>query len=474
MEKKVLAQVSPVVLPWRVKILYAAGSFSKALLAVAMAAFMLYFYTDVCGIDSTVAATIILIAKIWDIINDPMMGAIIDRTRSKEGKCRFWLKYMSVPGMVIVALCFFVPELTTTGKMIWVAVTYVLQGMISTSLLIPFNTMISRLTSDERQRVQLTQADGIGQMLSQWMVVSLTFTFVGWLGGGDTRKGFLYVGIIYGIIYGIGHLIVYFATKGYEPVEHSAEPAESVKESTGSALKGIISSMGAFYRNKVLMFCGAVAFLYTLGMAVEEGAMAWYFQYVKTDAEALYGIYGTMSMPVAIVIYLFLDKIVKKLGNARTVIAGSCFTLAGYALGFVTHDATKAIMMTRWFLEGIGAGLIGAVILLCVFDSKTYGVWKNNDNDSDAILTASYSLSYKIGMAIGGPILGYVLAFVPYEAGAAVQPENVCNLFFYESTLIPGLIYVATLIFALLMRKYEKRIPQMQKEIEERKQKQNA
>ena len=186
--------------------------------------FLMIFYTDVCGMDSTVAATIILIAKIWDIINDPLMGAIIDRTRSKEGKCRFWLKYMSVPGMVIVALCFFVPELTTTGKIIWVAVTYVLQGMISTSLLIPFNTMISRLTSDEQQRVQLTQADGIGQMLSQWMVVSLTFTFVGWLGGGDTRKGFLYVGIIYGIIYGIGHLIVYFATKGYEPVEHSAEP----------------------------------------------------------------------------------------------------------------------------------------------------------------------------------------------------------------------------------------------------------
>lgn len=215
MEREILTKVSPVILPWRVKILYAAGSFSKALLAVTMAAFMLYFYTDVCGIDPTIAATIILIAKVWDIVNDPMMGAIIDRTRSKEGKCRWWLKYMSVPGMVIVALCFFMPELTATGKIIWVAVTYVLQGMISTSLLLPFNTMISRLTSDEQQRVQLTQADGIGQILSQWMVVSLTFTFVGWLGGGDSRKGFLYVGIIYGIIYGIGHLIVYFATRGY-------------------------------------------------------------------------------------------------------------------------------------------------------------------------------------------------------------------------------------------------------------------
>lgn len=467
MEKRKLTEVSPVILPWKVKILYAAGSFSKALLAVTMAAFMLYFYTDVCKIDSTVAATIILIAKIWDIINDPMMGAIIDRTHAKEGKCRFWLKYMSVPGMVIVALCFCVPELAVTGKIIWVAVTYVLQGMISTSLLIPLNTMISRLTSDEQQRVHLTQSDGIGQMLSQWMVVSLTFTLVQILGGSDAKKGFLYVGIIYGVIYGVGHLIVYFATRGYEPVETTEKSVGSVKK-IGSALKGIFTSMGAFYRNKVLLYCGAVAFLYTLGAAIEEGAMAWYFQYMKTDATALYGIYGTVSMPVALIIYIFLNKIVNKLGNARTVIAGCLFSLTGYALGFFTQDATRTIMMLRWFLEGIGVGLIGAVILLCVFDAKIYGVWKNNDTNSDAILTASYSLSYKIGMAVGSPILGYLLAVSSYKAGAEVQTAGVCKMFFYESTLIPGLIYILALIFAILMRKYEKRIPQMQKEIEQR------
>lgn len=472
MEKKTLTEVSPVKLPWKVKILYGAGSFSKALLAVAMAAFMLYFYTDVCGIDSKVASTIILIAKIWDIINDPMMGAVIDRTHSKEGKCRFWLKYMSVPAMVIVALCFWVPELPATGKIIWIAVTYVLQGMISTSLLIPFNTMISRLTSDETQRVHLTQADGIGQMLSQWLVVSLTFRLVGILGNGNDRKGFLYIGIIYAVIYAAGHLIVYFATKGYEPVEPESVSTANVHEE--SALKGIISSMGAFYRNKVLLFCGMVAFLYTLGIAVEHGAMAWYFQYVKTDAEALYEIYGTMTMPVSILIYLFLDKIVRKLGNARTVILGTTITLSGYILGFVTHDATKGIMMTRWLLSGLGTGFIGAVILLCVFDSKVYGAWKNGSKNSEAILTASYSLSYKIGMAIGVPILGYALALVPYEPGAAVQADSVCNLFFYESTLIPGLIYVLTLVFALLMRKYEKRIPQMQQEIEARKHRDNV
>lgn len=90
------------------------------------------------------------------------------------------------------------------------------------------------------------------------------------------------------------------------------------------------------------------------------------------------------------------------------------------------------------------------------------------DVTADAILTASYSLSYKIGMAVGSPILGYLLAVSSYKAGAEVQTAGVCKMCFYESTLIPGLIYILALIFAILMRKYEKRIPQMQKEIEQR------
>lgn len=443
---------------------------AKALLAVTMAAFMLFFYVDVCRIPSVVASNIVLIAKVWDIINDPMMGAIVDRVKSKEGKCRFWLKYMSVPAIVLVALCFYMPDISQNGKFIWVAVTYLLQGMVSTSLLIPLNTMISRLSSDPKQRVNLSQVDGIAQMISQWMVVSLTMRFVGILGQGDMQKGFLYVGIIYAIIYGICHLIVYFATRGYEPVEMLAENyIEPPKQTIGEVLKDLALSLTAFYKNKALLFCGAVAFLYTFGIAVESSAMPFYFQYCKSESEGLYEIYGTLSMPVAILIYLFLNPIVKKFGNAKTSMIGTAMTFAGYMLGFVTKDANTVIMMTRWLLEGIGTGLIGAVILLCVFDSKTYGVWKTGNEDSEAILVASYSLSYKIGMAVGGPVLGYLMMIVPYVPGVETQAESVKNLFFYESTLIPAIIYVVTFVFAVLVWKYEKKIPQMKKEIEERK-----
>lgn len=118
MNERILTKVSPVNLPWRVKICYGFGGFAKALLAVSMAAFMLYFYVDVCGLNSGVASTIILIAKIWDIINDPMMGAYVDKKQSKHGKCRFFLRAMAIPGGVIFALCFFMPEISTTGKFV--------------------------------------------------------------------------------------------------------------------------------------------------------------------------------------------------------------------------------------------------------------------------------------------------------------------------------------------------------------------
>lgn len=85
MENRILTQVEEVRLPLKVKICYGFWGLTKALLAVTMATFMMYFYVDVCELNSGVASTIILIAKIWDIVSNPMMGAIVDSTKSKEG-----------------------------------------------------------------------------------------------------------------------------------------------------------------------------------------------------------------------------------------------------------------------------------------------------------------------------------------------------------------------------------------------------
>ena len=209
-------------LPWKVKICYATGAFSKNILAVSTAAYLLFFYTDICGVDPKIASTIILAAKIWDIINDPMMGAIVDKSHSKEGKCRIWLKYFSVPAGIILALTFFMPGFSSTGKAVWVAVTYVLQGMASTVLLIPMNTLLGRITIDRQERAQITQLAGFIGMAGTYFVTGFTMKLVGIFGGADMQKGFMYMGMVFGVLYMIGHLFVYFGTKGYD-----ADPYET-------------------------------------------------------------------------------------------------------------------------------------------------------------------------------------------------------------------------------------------------------
>lgn len=105
---------------------------------------------------------------------------------------------------------------------------------------------------------------------------------------------------------------------------------------------------------------------------------------------------------------------------------------------------------------------------MCIFDAKVYGEWKTGV-DNEAILMSGFSIAYKTGQALGEPIAGYLLMTVPYVAQAAVQEQSVLDLWFYESTLIPAVGFVITLIFALLIKKYEKKVPQMREEIEARK-----
>ena len=243
--------VQAVNLPWRVRLCFGAGSIGKTLINCVMAAFMLFFYVDVMGMDSVVVSAVILIAKIWDIINDPMMGFLVDRTTGKkEGKCRFWLKYFSVPGGVCLALCMFMPELTATGKIIWVVVTYLLQGMVATILLIPMNTMIGRLSNDPAVRATLSQVQGIFGLAASFLVSGYTMVMVGVLGAGDMRVGFYKVGIIYGIVYALSHLIVYFGTKGYDAVAVDKTP-DAAKTNAPAEKLTLGKSLKALLQNKV-------------------------------------------------------------------------------------------------------------------------------------------------------------------------------------------------------------------------------
>lgn len=450
-------------LPWKVKLTYASGDLGKTISVIMTVAFSLYFYTEVCGINPAVASTIILIAKVWDFINDPMMGAIVDRTRSKEGKCRMYLKYFSVPMGVMLALCFYMPELTMTGKIVYIAITYVLQGMVSTALVIPQNTLMARMTVDPAERASLNAWRGYFSIAANLLAGSATIPIVGILGKGDMQKGFLWVGILYGILTILNYFIVFWGTKGYEPVEETkaGNTQEEEKIPLGQSVKAMLT-------NAPWLFTFVMYFSIMLGVGIMGTSSLFYFQYNLGSLE-LYSVVNMISLLASVPVYIFLKPLVKKFGNAKCAVIGSVIAITGCALRFVLQDASNVILFGGYLLMCFGQSLVSAVIMLLIFDCSVYGEWKTGIAN-EAILVSGYSVSYKVGQAIAAPTAGFLLGAVPYVSGAAMQEGSVLSLFFFENTALPGIAFVISLIMSLLLLKYTRTVPQMRKEIEERKQ----
>ena len=438
-------------LPLKVKWLFASGDFAKTLLVVITAVCSLYFYTDILGMDPEIVALIILIAKIWDFINDPMMGAIVDRTRSKEGKCRMWLKYMSVPGGVVLALNFIMPELAETGKIVWVAITYTLQGMASTALMIPQNTLMSRITTDPTERAAINSFRGYFSVAANLVGGSLAIPFVQLAGNGDMRKGFAIFGIVCGVLYAVNYLIVYFCTKGYEPmdpekteVHHEQVKKEKVK-------------LGEVLTNWPWLLVLLAYFLIMVAASISGSTGIQYAQYNLGNIN-IYSVMSTIALVGSIIIYVILAPLVKRFGNAKLVFFGSLIGAASYLFRFITQDANIWIIYVGYFIGNFGQTLASSVVMLVVYDSYIYIRHRTGKPAPEALLVSGFSVAYKVGMAIATPVAAWLLGMVPFVSGAAVQEQSVLNLFFYENTLMPAVAFAVSAVLGLALIRFDKQI----------------
>ncbi|NCE97745.1 MFS transporter [Emergencia sp. 1XD21-10] len=449
-------------LPISTKSCFAIADFGKNCLIIFNTYFLLYFYTDIIQIDPGVAAIIMGIARIWDAINDPMMGVMVDRTKSKEGKCRFWLKYFSVPAGVCLFLSYFVPELSGSSKIIWVAVTYIFQGMATTITSVPLNTLLARLTDNREERVSLGQYKAVGTLAANLIIPAISLPMVTKLGGMDLEKGFALVAAIYAVAYALCHLVAYFGTKGYERTyeeEIELEPEKKDDVTIGQMLSALI-------HNKYCLIVSLSYIGYLLYASVMGSTLVYYLQYniQNTGLMSAYSMIGTVT---AVLPILFMRWLSSKIGNAKTCFFGCILAIANYALRFITRDAFTPLLFFCWGVEGIGLGLFGNMIFQCILDSMIYGKWKTGV-DNQASIMSVFTFAQKFGQAIGGVVAAALLTLVPYVAGAEMQENSVLQLFFAENITIPAIAFVVIGLLFLYIAKIEKQIPQMQKEIEER------
>lgn len=446
-------------LPLKVKLCYAAGHFSNMLLMLVNAVFLLYFYTDIIGITPKAAAVIIMLARVWDAVNDPMMGILVDKKRSKEGKCRFFLRWFAVPAGVCFALSYFVPGLQGSAKLIWVAVTYILQGMASTAVSVPLFTMMARLTSDPVERAKLGQYQSFSTIIANLIVPAVTLPFVTLVGQENDKLGFSIVAVVYGVVYAAGFLLTWAGTRGYEQMDEPVQSEEKEHVGIGAILSALI-------HNKVCLLVALCYLMYCVYSTLMGSSLVYYLTYNLKNV-GLMSAYSVLSTVTGFAPIVFMVVMVKKIGNARTTIVACLVVVTGQLVRLISHDEVLACLYFGWCMEGVGVALFGSMVRQCMIDSMVYGEWKTGISNQ-AVLMSILSFAQKLGQAVGGVGAAALLGVFGYVANAETQSATVMNVFFVENVTLPMITFAISIVLLCIVYKYEKKIPQMKLEIANR------
>ena len=175
--------------------------------------FLLYYYTDIFGIPAGFVGTMFLVSRIWDAVNDPLMGIIADRTSTRWGKYRPYLLFFAIPYGLVGFLMFANPDLDLTGRMVYAAVTYTAMMMVYTAINIPYAALMAVMTPSSAERTTLSTFRFVGAFGGGMLVTAMVLPLKDALGGGDEATGFRYTMALFGVISIALFCCTFFLTK---------------------------------------------------------------------------------------------------------------------------------------------------------------------------------------------------------------------------------------------------------------------
>ena len=203
------------------KVSYGLGAVGKDMVYMLSASYILYYYQDILGVSAIAMGIILMVARVFDAFNDPIMGVIIAKTRTRWGKFRPWLMIGTVLNAIILYIMFAAPpSMDGSGLVAYASITYILWGVTYTMMDIPFWSMIPAFTEGGKEREGLStlarSCAGVGSAI----ITIITMKCVFMLGNGNERAGFKWFALIVAILF------VVFITFACLKIKEKSVPCE--------------------------------------------------------------------------------------------------------------------------------------------------------------------------------------------------------------------------------------------------------
>ena len=428
----------------------AAGGITWKIMSIAFPV----FFTSIFGLTVADTAALMLIARLFDVVTDPLMGSLADRTQSRFGTYRPWLIYGAVPFGLIFALLLYTPDFGPVGKRIWAYTFYLMMMACYTAVNVPYGSLLGVMTDDDNEKNQFSAFRMVGAY-AMGFITLFSFPYLQKMVGGSEQHQYAVLGIFFGIVAAAGTLACGLLTRErLKPVraeKFSFKPFADLfrnKPWIYLTLIGICTNFFNGFRYAV----AAYMFDYILGKEITIGGLIINYTVFMMFGEATCMLFGALS-----------PKFTKMVGSKRKAFMLAAAICAVFSVMFFFMPKDPAyiwLLIATVILTSVGIGLYSPLLWSMYADVADYATEKNGTS-STGLIFSSGTMSQKFGTAISGSLVAMLLGAAGFVSGTdpatgetvitITDMESVKKMIWCIFSIFPAII---ACIIILLTRLY--------------------
>ena len=411
----------------REKLSFAMANFGNIPVMTLINGYLLIFYTNICGLSPAACATLFLIARFLDAINDPLVGFMIDHLPTRKmGHFRPTLILGTILCSANFLLLWFGPMLSTSGKLAIAYVSYILLGVLFPVMDISLNSLLPVMTEDMKERNSLSSIKGLAYVIGA-LVIGVAAPLI--LGDTSNKQGYINLVLIMTAVIFFFSIIGTMGVK--ERVKPQMENSYSVKE-----LFKILSQ-------KPVYITFLAVLLYSIGSNIVNAANTYFYTYIFEDL-TLASIITLITCVTVFPATMVIGNLIGRFGKKKMYAIG--LALAGLAPIIRLLDVRSIpLLIVSVLIAGIGAGFAAPLNYGIQADNTDYIEVSMGIRAEGAVASLSSFVS-KCAMGIGGAIPGYLLQLAGFDSKAAVQNDNVINVIVLCVLILPAIVNVVAIV----------------------------
>lgn len=419
------------------KLAYGIGCFGQNFAYYFLANYILYFFTDIFGILPAAAGTLLLITKIWDGINDPLMGVIVDRTRTRWGKFRPWLIFTPILFAPISILCFSAPDLSYGGKIVWAYMTYILFDMTYTASDVPYWAMSSAMTANTTERNSVVVYPRFIATIAVAIATIATLPLIHFfqdLAGGTSAppdRGFQLTALLYGTLTVMCFAITFFFVREQVVTPPNRRHAKA---------KELLHTLT---RNGPLMLLIISGLFVNIASGAKLSTLIYFAKY-NLGNEMLNPVIAAINIPFILIGIAITPRIAKRFGKKNTYMMLNGIFAIG-SLGFYLSGWNNLPLLLAWScLSSLGMAAPLVLQTSMIADTIEYAELKTGQR-SEGLIFSSQTFMAKLASAFTAWITGIILTSTGFMANIAQTEQSLQGIHTIIS-LIPAIACTIAII----------------------------